>query len=158
ILQKRADEFEEKIEACNADAMTKKMDAAASSKVLVTEAPKSSFDRAAVNEFMCGYVRPGASLENFMLNAFAKGWLSLSDFSLNQGLLASPVKDAKGDAREHAFLFNGWKMAFDQGPVVLGDVLNQGRDAKMTAWTYDHKADVASAAACLPAADGVWNR
>lgn len=158
ILQKRADEFEEKIEACNTDALAKKVDSSQSSRVMVTEAPKFTSDRAAINDFMCGYVRPGASLQNFMINAFAHGWLSLSDFSLSQNLLAGPVKDLKGVPHDYAFLFNGWKLAFDQGPITVGDVLNQGKDAKMTAWTYDHKSDVASAAACLPQADGVWNK
>jgi hypothetical protein len=157
ILQKRADEFEEKIEACNAEAMTKKADASQTSKVMVTEAPKTSIDRAAINEFMCGYVRPGASLENFMLNAFAHGWLSLSDFQLNQNLLNNAVKDTKADVRDHGFLFNGWKMAFDKGPVTVGEILNQAKDAKMTAWTYDRKSEVARAAACLPSVEGVWN-
>ena len=158
ILQKRADEFEEKIEACNAEAMAKKVDTSASSKVMVTESPKSVSDHAAVNEFMCGFVRPGASLENFMINAFAHGWLSLSDFSLTTPLLSSSVRDSKGESRDHGFLFNGWKMAFDGGPVTVGEILTQGRDAKMVAWTYDKKSEVTSAAACLPSADGVWNQ
>jgi hypothetical protein len=91
-----------------------------------------------------------------MLNAFAHGWLSLSDFQMSQSLLNNPVKDLKADSRDHGFLFSGWKMAFDKGPVKLGDLL-AGQDAQMTAWTYDHKSDVSSAAACLPSADGVWN-
>jgi len=157
ILQKRSDEFEEKIEACNSTAMTKQVDTSQSSKVLVNEAPKATVDSGAINEFMCGFVRPGASLENFMINAFAHGWLSLSDFNLTQPLLSAPVKDSKAESRDHAFLFHGWKMAFDQGPVTVGDVLNQGKDAKMVAWAYDKKTDVTSAAACLPASEGAWN-
>lgn len=157
ILQKRADEFEEKIETCNGEIAKKSIDTSQPSKVMVSEAPKTSLDKVAINDFMCGYVRPGASLENFMINAFAHGWLSLSDFKLEQNLLVGPVKDVKGESRDNAFLFNGWRMAFDKSPVTVGDVLNQGKDAKMLAWAYDHKADVASGAACLPAADGVWS-
>jgi hypothetical protein len=157
ILQKRADEFEEKIEACNADVMAKRIDSAQSSKVMVTEAPKAMSDKNGINDFMCGYVRPGASLENFMINAFAHGWLSLSDFQLTQTLLSNPLKDSKGNSMDHAFLFQGWKMAFDNGPIAVGDLLRAGSDAKMVAWAYDHKSEVSSGAACLPAPDGVWN-
>jgi hypothetical protein len=157
ILQKRNDEFEEKIEDCKDQLGKKEVDASQSSKVLVSEAPKAIQDRAAINQFMCGFVRPGASLENFMINAFAHGWLALSDFQMNQNLLAGPVKDNKGEARENAFLFNGWKMAFDKGPVSVGEVLNSGKDAKLVAWSYDRKNDVPSASACLASGEGVWN-
>lgn len=157
ILQKRADEFEEKIEACNGELSTKKMDATQPSKILVSEVPKAVTDRASVNEFMCGFVREGASLESFMINAFARGWLSLSDFKLEQNLLAGPVKDAKGDPRDNAFLFNGWKMAFDRSPVTVGELLNEGKDAKLMAWSYDKKGDVTNSSRCLSANDGQWN-
>jgi len=157
ILQKRSDEFDGKIEDCNTELAQHKLDATQSSKVLVTEAPKASNDRASVNDFMCGYVRTGASLENFMINAFAHGWLSLSDFQLEQNLLAGPVKDTKGEPRDNAFLFNGWKMAFDHAPVTVGELLNEGRDAKLTAWAYDKKGDISNNAKCLSAGDGSWN-
>jgi hypothetical protein len=58
ILQKRADEFEEKIEACNSEAMTKSVDTSQSSKVMVTEASKTAGSRKEINDFMCGFVRP----------------------------------------------------------------------------------------------------
>jgi len=157
ILQKRSDDFEDKIESCNTEAMSKKIDASQSSKVMVTEAPKAMSEKSGINDFMCGYVRPGASLENFMINAFAHGWLSLSDFQMTQTLLSNPLKDGKGNAMDHAFLFQGWKLAFDNGPIAMGDLLRAGSDAKLVAWAYDHKGDVTSGAACLTAADGVWN-
>lgn len=158
ILQKRADEFEAKIEDCNTELAAKKMDSTQSSKVLVNEMPKASTDRASVNDFMCGYVKSGASLESLMINAFAHGWLSLSDFKLEQNLLAGPVKDVKGEARDNAFLFNGWKMSYDRSPVTVGELLNEGKDAKLMAWTYDRKGDIGNSAKCLTAADGTWNR
>lgn len=158
ILQKRSDEFSERIEQCQADLATKQMDASQSSKVMVSEAPKASQDRGAINIYMCNYVRPGASLENFMINAFAHGWLALSDFSLEQNLVGGAVKDVKGESKANAFLFNGWKMAFDHGPVSVGEVLNGGKDAKLVAWSYNRKSEVASAAACLPKDDGAWNQ
>ena len=158
ILQKRADEFEAKIEDCKEELSAKRQDASLPSKVMVTEMPKASAERGQINEYMCGYVKNGASLGNLMMNAFARGWLSLSDFKLDQNLLAGPVKDAKGDAKENAFLFNGWKMAFDRGPVAVGELLNEGKDAKLTAWTFDKKSDVTNSAKCLAASDGVWNQ
>jgi hypothetical protein len=157
ILQKRNDEFEEKIEECKTDVANKKMDASQSSKVMVTEAPKATIDKSAINQFMCGYVKAGASLESLMVNAFAHGWLSLSDFKMDQNLVGGPVKDVHGDARNNGFLFSGWKMSFDQSLITVGDLLNEGKDAKLVAWAYDHKADVASGGSCLPAAEGAWN-
>lgn len=159
ILQKRADEFETKIEDCKTELSAKHQDANQPSKVMVTEVPKASADRAAINEYMCGYVKSGASLKAFMMNAFARGWLSLSDFRLDQNLLvAGPVKDSKGEPRPNAFLFSGWKMAFDKGPVTVGELLNEGKDANLTAWSYDKKIDVANSGKCLASADGAWNQ
>ena len=157
ILQKRADEFEAKIGECKEDLSHKEMDASQSTKVMVTESSKTSVDRAEVNRYMCGFAKPGASLQGFMLNAFAKGWLSLSDFKMEQNLVPASLKDAKGVTRDHALLFNGWKLAFDQGPVTVGELLNDGKDAKLTAWAFDRKADVPEAGKCLASADGVWN-
>ena len=157
ILQKRSDEFEEKIDQCNTDLQSKTQDSNQSSKVMVSEAPKTTVDKTAINGFMCAYVRPGASLNSFMMNAFAHGWLSLSDFTVDQNLLSGSLKDTKGETKSNAFLFNGWKMAFDTSPVNVGQLLNEGKDAKLVAWEYDHKSDVAGAAACLPQPDGTWN-
>lgn len=157
ILQKRSDEFQEKIDDCKNQLSQKEIDRAQSSKVLVSEAPKAIQDKALINTFMCGFVKPGASLESFMINAFAHGWLSLSDYNMSQNLLAGPVKDSKGVAKDNAFLFNGWKMAFDKGPVSVGDVLNAGKDAKLTAWSYDKASDIPNSTACLAAGPGVWN-
>ncbi len=157
ILQKRSDEFEEKIEQCKADLATKTQDTSQSSKVMVSEAPKVTQDKAAINTYMCSYVRPGASLRTLMMNAFAHGWLSLSDFSLDQNLLGGSAKDVKGETKTNAFLFSGWKLAFDSAPITVGQLLDEGKDAKLVAWVYDHKAEVSRAAACLPQPEGVWN-
>ncbi len=157
ILLKRSDEFSERIETCTAELGTKTMNASEPSKVMVTEAPKVSVSKVAINEFMCGYVRTGASLENFMINSFARGWLSLSDFQMSQNLIGGPLKDVKGESRANGFLFNGWKMVFDKSPVTAGDLLNQGADTRLVAWAYDHKANLKDPSICLPAADGVWN-
>ncbi|MBX3022267.1 MAG: hypothetical protein KF799_11395 [Bdellovibrionales bacterium] len=158
ILQKRSDEFAEKIETCKAELAAKDMDANESNKVMVQEAPKASSDRAAINQYMCGFVRSGASLQALMMNAFAKGWLSLSDFKLDQNLIAASLKDAKGSSRDNGMLFNGWKLSFDNDKVTVGELLEEGKDARLQAWSYTRKEEVPGATQCLAAADGVWNR
>ena len=157
ILQKRSDEFSEKIETCKAEVATKELDTNQPNRVMVSEVPKASIERATINQFMCAYVKPGASLQSFMLNAFANGWLALGDFKMQQNLISVSLKDAKQVSKDNALLFNGWKLAFDHSPVTVGELFNDGKDAKLQAWTYDRKADVPNAAACLPAAEGQWN-
>ncbi|NJL25813.1 MAG: hypothetical protein HC902_11980 [Calothrix sp. SM1_5_4] len=157
ILQKRADEFHDKIEACKTEVAGKELDGNEPSKVMIQEASKAGEDKAAVNQFLCGYVRTGASLQNLMLNVFAKGWLALSDFKLDQNLISVSLKDVKGTPKENALLFNGWKLAFDRGPVTVGELLNEGKDAQLVSWTYERKSEVAESGRCLPADDGVWN-
>lgn len=157
ILQKRADEYQSKIEECKAELATKEMDANQPTKVMVQEAPKATSDKAAINQYMCSYVKSGASLQSLMLNAFAKGWLSLSDFKMDQNLMAASLKDAKGNSRDNGLLFNGWKLAYDRGSVTVGELLQDGKDARLQAWSYSRKEDVPGAATCLASAEGVWN-
>lgn len=157
ILQKRADEFEAKIAECNGQLVSKELDGDQSAKVMVTEAAKAVVDKAGVNRYMCGFVKSGASLQALMLNAFAKGWLSLSDFNGGQNLLPASLKDGKGVAKENAMIFYGWKLAFDTSPISVTELLNDDKNAKLVAWAYDKKADVDGGAKCLSAADGVWN-
>lgn len=157
ILQKRADDFQERIETCKAEVATKEMDSNQPSKVMVSEMPKASAERPEINKFMCSFVRQGASLQAFMLNAFAKGWLALSDYNMNQNLIAASLKDAKGSSKENAILFNGWKLAFDRGPVTVGELFNDGKDARLLAWAFERKGDVPDSGKCLSSADGSWN-
>lgn len=157
ILQKRSDEFEEKIATCKSELATKELDANEPGKVMVTDVPKASVDRPAVNQFMCSFVRSGASLQSLMINAFAKGWLSLSDFKLEQNLISATLKDTKGKSRENALMFNGWKLAFDQSSVTVGELLNDGKDARLQAWSYDAKSDMPPKSDCLKDGPGVWN-
>jgi hypothetical protein len=153
ILQKRSDEFEERISECSSLLQTKELDNDQPSKVMVSEASKASADKTLVNQFMCGFVRSGASLQSLMINVFAKGWLSLSDFKLTQNIISAALKDSKGDSKPNGLLFNGWKLAFDQASVTVGELLNDGKDARLQAWTYDNKAE----ATCLSSA-GSWNQ
>jgi len=155
ILQKRADEFDDKIESCKAELAGKDMDASQPSKVMVQEASKASADRVAIHNFMCGYAQSGASLQNLMINMFAKGWLSLSDYQLNQNLVATSLKDSKGAPKDNALLFSGWKLAYDQGPVTVAELLNDGKDARLIAWSYEKRGE-GEPPKCMASSDGRW--
>jgi hypothetical protein len=157
ILQKRADDFDQQIDACTTEIGSKKFDESLSSKVSVQEIPKSSLDRPSINQFMCEYVKPGASLQTFMINAFAKGWLSIGDYRMENNLMVPTLKDSAGKTRDNALLFNGWKLAYDASSITVGDVLKEGKDARLVAWTYDKKAEVSGAGKCLASSDGQWN-
>ncbi|MGE4133826.1 MAG: hypothetical protein AB7F86_19465 [Bdellovibrionales bacterium] len=157
ILQKRSDEFEGQIESCQSELADRKFEKDQSSSVRVQESAKATMDRTAVHDYLCGYVKPGASLKNFMLNAFAKGWISLKEYPMEQDLLPATLQDAKGKKKEHAMLFNGWKLAFSTSPISVTEVLNGDKDATLEAWAYDKKADVQGGATCLSSADGQWN-
>lgn len=156
ILQKRADDYQHQIESCKAEVATREMDTNQSSKVMVQEMPKASVDRNSLNEFMCAFVKSGASLQQLIMASFSRGWLSLSDFRFEQNLLPVALKDVKGDAKNNALLFNGWKLAFDKSPVTVGDLFT-GKDARLVAWAYEKKSEVPNATTCLNAADGAWN-
>lgn len=157
ILQKRADEFQDKIEACKSDLATKEMDASQSTKVMVQEAPKFTIDKAAINQYLCGFVHSGASLQGLMLNLFSRGWLSLTEYKLDQNLIAANLKDGKGVSKDNGMLFNGWKLVFDQSAVTIGELLKDGKDAHLVAWSYEHRADLPEGSQCLNAGEGVWN-
>lgn len=157
ILQKREDEFKEKIETCNNDLAQKKIDTQQSSKVLISEGSKALSERPSLNNFMCDYVKQGASLKDLLLAAFSERWLHMSDLPVDQALTTAKIRDQKGKDRENGFLFMGWKLAYDKPALTLGDVLSGNADAKLEAWTYPSKKDVANASKCLSKADGVWN-
>jgi hypothetical protein len=156
ILQKRADDYQHQIETCKGEISTRELDTNQSSKVMVQEMPKASVDRAGLNEFMCSYVKSGASLQQLMMACFAKGWLALSDFRFEQNLLPVTLKDSKGETRDNALLFNGWKLAFDKSPVTAGDLF-AGKDARLVAWAYEKRSDVLDSTGCLKSPDGAWN-
>lgn len=158
ILQKRHDEYADRIEDCNNQLAEKQADKAASNKVTVVEASKAQINKDEVNKYMCSYVKPGAGLQELMLNAFAKGWLSLSDFGMSQNVTVAGMKDAKGKVYNNGFMFNGWKLVYDQGPLSIGDILSDGKDAKLVAWTYNSKSEVKDAGGCLKSDEGVWNQ
>jgi hypothetical protein len=157
ILQKRYDEFASQIEACKGQLASREMDASQPTKVMVQEVSKANFDKTNINQFMCGFVKKGASLQSFMVNAFAKGWLSLNDYRMEQNLIAASLKDSKGSSRDNALLFSGWKLSFDRSPVTVGELLNDGKDAQLSAWAYDKRGDGADGASCLAKSEGEWN-
>lgn len=157
ILQRRADDLSAGLASCSNELTGKEMDSNQPTRVMVTEAPKQSVERQPINDFICGYVKEGASLQTLMRNAFARGWLSLTDYRLNQNLIAVSLKDSKGEARDNALLFNGWKLAFNRAQVTVAELFNDGKDARLVAWAFEKKAEVSGARDCLSAADGRWN-
>jgi len=157
ILQKRSDEFTSQIESCKSSLASKELDSSQPSKVMVQEVSKANYDKLAINKFMCSYVKRGASLQNFMINAFAKGWLSLSDYKPESNLVTATLKDTKGKSKENALLFSGWKMSFDRNPVTVGELLNEGKDAALVAWAYEKRPDVENSSVCV-AREGEWNQ
>ena len=158
ILQKRHDEFQDRLDDCQAKIKDKKAEKGASASVKIMEVSKAQVNKSDVNEYMCSYTKPGASLQTLLLNAFAKGWLSLSDFSMSQTVTVAGVKDTKGKSFDNGFMFNGWKLIYDNGPLSIGNVLGDGKDAHLVAWTYAPKTDVKDAANCLKADEGSWNQ
>ena len=154
VLQKRADDFGARVEACRAELNERTPIPRGSAEVSEREVMPTGIDRAKLNAFMCTFVRKDASLRELMLNSFARGWLALTDFGADQNLIAATLKDKKGEARDNVLLFNGWKLSFDEAKITLGDLLNGGRDAKLLAWTTDK---FEGSTKCLGAGDGVWN-
>lgn len=156
ILQKRHDEYESRIEECQ-EQMKDKKTSSNFTPARITEASKAKVNREEVNAYMCSYVKPGASLQTLMLNAFAKGWLAISDFSMDQKVTVAGVKDAKNKVYDNGFMFNGWKLAYDGPALTMGAILGEGKEARLLAWTYSPKTEVKDSAACLISDDGVWN-
>ena len=157
ILQKREDEFKDKIEHCQTELAEKKIDTQQSSKVLITEGSKALSEKPSLNTYMCDYVKKGASLKELLLSAFAERWLNMNDLSVNQTLTTAKIRDQKSKEKENGFLFMGWKLAYDKPALTLGDVLSGNEDAQLQAWTYPSKKDVPNAGKCLSNSDGVWN-
>ncbi len=156
ILQKRADQYEDQIEKCKLEVAARELDSSQSSKVMVQEVPKSTIDKAVLNNFMCSYVKPGASLQQLLSTAFIRGWLVLADFQFEQNLLPVALKDSKGIEKSNALLFNGWRLAFDKSPISVGELM-AGQDTLLVAWSYDKKSEIPDSASCLSAEDGQWN-
>lgn len=157
ILQKRQDEFADRIEACKTALKEHDIDENQPSKVMVQEVSKASVNKEEIHQFMCSYVKDGASLKNFLLNAFAKGWLSLGDYSMDQMLLASDIKDKSGSTKHGGLIFNSWKLAYNDSDVKLGQILSGDKDASLNAWAYDGPAFSNAQNECLGKAEGRWN-
>ncbi len=157
ILQKRQDEFTDRIENCQTALKDREVDENQPSKVMVQEINKGSLDKEELNQFMCGFVKEGASLKTFLVNAFAKGWLSLTDFQMDQSLLSAEIKDKKGKSKSGGLLFNSWKLAFDKSDVKLGDILSGNSDAALEAWSFEGSPFGNSLGPCLKNPDGQWN-
>ena len=149
ILQKREDEFTEGLEECKAQLKDKEVDPSQNRRVAITEASKLALDRESVNAFMCQYARKGASLQNLLMNAFGKSWVSVSDFAPDGKILQNVIRDELGAEKPNGLLFGRWKLAFNEGSVTMTDILSGEKDARLEAWSSANK--------CLAKADGRWN-
>lgn len=149
ILQKRQDEFSESMEECRAQLRDKELDSSQNKRVAVTEASKLALDKEVVNEFMCKYVRSGASLQNLMMNAFGRGWMSVSEYNPEARVLSTNIRDDQGSEKPNGMMLGGWRLAFDEGSITLSEVLAGSKDARLQAWSGSSK--------CLARADGRWN-
>lgn len=156
ILEKRSVEFQSQINSCKTELQSRTNDPNQPSQVLVTEVVKGGYDKATVNTFICQFVKKDASLRDLMVELFARGWLVLSDFKMNQNLIASTLMDQRKTSRDHGFMFSGWKMAFDRGQVTVGELISGKVDAKLKAWSYPFVKDVPGGENCL-SKDGVWS-
>lgn len=149
ILQKREDEFTEAIQECKARMKDKELDPSQNKKVSITETSKLALERESVGEFMCKFVRRGASLQSLLMNAFGNGWLSVSDFAPDGKILQNIIRDEGGDEKPNGLMLGSWKLSFNEGSATLTDVLAGGKDAKLEAWSGTNK--------CLSKSDGRWN-
>jgi hypothetical protein len=150
ILQKREDEFTETLEECKTQMKEKDVDPSASGKkVSITETSKLALERESVSEFMCKFVKRGASLQSLLMNAFGHGWLSVGDFAPDGKILQPTIRDEKGEEKSNGLMLGAWKLAFNEGTATLTDILAGEKDAKLEAWSGSNK--------CLSKADGRWN-
>ena len=156
ILERRKSEYQAQIDECKLGLSNRQPDLSKSAQVKVTEAVKGGFDKIVVNQYVCGFVKKEASLKELMTELFAKGWLSLSDFKMDQNLMASNLMDSKKSTRDNGFMFNGWKLAFDKSSITVGDLLSGKSDAKLKSWSYPFIKDVPNHERCIET-EGVWN-
>lgn len=157
ILQRRAEELQQNIEVCQAELAKREVDSNQSAKVMVNDIGRAPADKTSVNAYFCQFVKKGASLRELMVELFAKGWLSLADFRMDQNLISSAsLMDVNKDKRDNGLMFSGWKLAFDQGAITVGALLSGDKDAKLKSWTYPVLSDVPGHESCLEQ-DGVWS-
>ncbi len=157
VLQMRVNEFKSEVEQCNAELAKRKYDSEASSDVVVEEASKANLEAATIRGQLCSLVQGGVTLSDFMVNAFGRGWLLFADFQMEQNLVAAEVRDQEGKVRKNGFIFNGWKLAFADGPITLLDILSKKRDTKLQAWAYLKRASDQEVSTCLATETGKWS-
>jgi hypothetical protein len=149
ILQKREDEFHQSLGECRAQAREKEVDGSQKTRVAITEISKLALEKEEVNEFMCKFVRRGASLSQLLMNAFGRGWIAVSEYTPERNLLSGTIRNDLGDEKSNGMLIGSWRLAFDEGAITLKDILSGTKDARLEAWSGSSK--------CLDKADGRWN-
>jgi hypothetical protein len=155
IVRYRRDYLKSEWDQCQQKLQSLKPDPAQSLAVTITEGDSDNDDR--VHQYMCRFVKKGASLKDFLLQTFSRGILQLENFDLSQEFLVAPLKDEKGVSYKNGLMFMGWKLSFDQGPLNLKEIIFDNKDAKLEHWAFVNKDKVADKDSCLPKAAGLWN-
>ena len=163
ILQKDKDFYEEKIQICQALIEEKNFDAKSVAKLDSAVSAEVKDVRSYVdpmttqiNNFICAYVKPGASLKQVVSHSVDAGWIKEDD--LKEHEVGTDVKDATGYTFNHSFKIGNWALAFDKS-YVYGDLMNEnGADANLVAWMNSSNKDVIGGDTCLPGKSGRWNK
>ncbi len=163
ILQKDKDFYDEKIQICQALIAEKTFDAKTVAKLNsavnaeITEV-RTYVDpmNLQINNFVCSYVKPGASLKQVVTHAVDSGWVKEEE--LKEHEVGTDVKDATGYTFNHTFKVGNWALAFDKS-YVYGDLMNErGADANLVAWMNSSTKDVSGSESCLPVKSGRWTK
>lgn len=155
IVRLRRDYLKNELTTCEQELASKKPDTSLSASVEVTEGDSDNDER--VQQYVCRFVKKGASLKDFLVQTFSRGLLQIENFDLSQEFLVSSLKDQKGVSKNHGLMFMGWKLSFDKGPLTLNQIIFDEKDAKLNHWTYLDKTKVVGNENCLKKPSGVWN-
>lgn len=156
IVRYRRDYLKNELEKCQQALQARKHDPSLSSSVSITEGDSDNDER--VHQYMCRFVRKGASLRDFLIQTFSRGILQLEDFNLDQKFLVASLGDKKGVVRPHGLMFMGWKLSFDRGPLILKDIIFNEKDAKLQYWSFSGKDKIEEGQkSCLKKEAGHWN-
>lgn len=149
VLEKREDELSHSLEQCKTILKDKEIDPSQAKRVKVSEIDKLSASSDEVNEYMCQYVKKGASLKTLMMTSFGQGWQSMAEYQPHRKILSSNIEDETGDERANGMRVGSWRLAFDDGKITMRDLMSDNGDAKLVSW--------AGKASCLSRANGKWN-
>lgn len=163
LLGQDKDFFEEKIRICQAMIEEKKFDQKQLAKLAADTAAHTKMIESSpdvmtkqMDDYICDYVRPKASLKEFMIHAVDVGWLKEVD--LREKEVGSAYKDTTGFSYPHTLKVGNWALAYTDSPVY-GELMNLADvDAHLLAWQNTQSQDVAQKTQCLTEKAGRWNK